>query len=81
MSIKATIVGTIKVMSYEDIVEAQQKRDMKDTETIIVRGRWTKCKGAPSKILEKRTHSHKREEVIDEIRASGIEEYCSVLKF
>jgi hypothetical protein len=79
-SIEATVVGTAKVMSYEDIVEAQQKRDMKDAETIVVRGRRTKCNGAPSKI-GKRTRSHKREEAIDEIRASGIEEYCSVLKF
>jgi hypothetical protein len=80
-SIEATVVGTAKVMSYEDIVEAQQKRDMKDVETIVVRGRRTKCNGAPSKIIGKRTRSHEREEARDEIRASGIEEYCSVLKF
>jgi hypothetical protein len=80
-SIKATVVGTVKVMSYEDIVEAQQKRDMKDTETVVVRGRRTKRTGALSKIIGKRTRSHEREEAIDEIRASGMEEYCSVLKF
>ena len=28
-SMKATVVGSARVMSYEDIVEAQQKRDMK----------------------------------------------------
>jgi hypothetical protein len=77
--IKATVVGTAKVMSYEDIVEAQEKRDMKDAETVTVRGRRTKRDGAPSKIIGKRTRSHEREEAIDEIRASGIEEYCSVL--
>jgi hypothetical protein len=37
-SMKATVVGTAKVLSYEDIVEAQQKRDMKDAETAAVRG-------------------------------------------
>jgi hypothetical protein len=37
-SIKATIEGTAKVSSYEDIVEAQQKRDMKEAEAIAVRG-------------------------------------------
>ena len=35
----------------------------------------------PSKIIGKRTRSHEREEAIDEISASGIEEYYSVLKF
>ena len=74
-SIKATIVGTAKVMSYEDIVEAQQKRDMKDAETVVVRGRPTKRDGAPSKIIGKRTRSHERNQGIRE------EEYCSVLKF
>jgi hypothetical protein len=56
---------------------------MKDIETITVKGRRiSKRNGsAPSKIIEKRTRSYEREEVIDEIRASGIEEYCSILKF
>ena len=80
-SIKATVVSTVKVMSYEDIVKAQQKRDMKDAETIIVKGQQTKYNRAPSKIIRKRTRSYEREEAIDEIRVSGIEEYCSVLKF
>jgi hypothetical protein len=81
MSIKATIIGTTKVMSYKDIVEAQQKHDMKDAETVVVRGRRTKRDGAPSKIIGKRTHSHERDEAVEEIRALGMEEYCSVLKF
>lgn len=82
-SMKATIVGTAKVLSYEDIVEAQQKRDMKDAETVAVRGqRISKRNGSgPSKIIGKRTRSHEREEAIDEIKALGIEEYYSVLKF
>jgi hypothetical protein len=40
-SIKATVVGTAKVLSYEDIVEAQQKRDVKDAEAVAARGRRT----------------------------------------
>lgn len=80
-SIKATVVGTARVISYEDIVEAQQKRDMKDAETVAVRGRRTKRNGAPSKIKGKRTRSHERDEAVEEIRALGMEEYCSVLKF
>ena len=56
---------------------------MKDIETVIVRGRRiSKRNGSvPSKIIGKRTRSHEREEVINEIRALSIEEYCSVLKF
>ena len=70
-------------MSYEDIVEAQQKHDMKDAETVAVRGRRIseRSGSGPSKIIGKRTRSHEREEAIDEIKALGMEEYCSVLKF
>jgi hypothetical protein len=72
-SIKATIVGTAKVLSYEDIVEAQQKRDTKEAEAVIVRGRRTskRNKATPSQGIGKRSRSHEREEAIDEIRASG----------
>jgi hypothetical protein len=35
-SIKATIVGTGKVLSYKDIIEAQQKRNIKEAEAIAV---------------------------------------------
>jgi hypothetical protein len=81
-SMKAIVVGTAKVLSYKDIIKAQQKRDIKDAETVIVRRRrMSKRKGsAPSKIIGKRTRSHEQEEAIDEIRALGMEEYCSVLK-
>ena len=74
-------VGTAKVLNY--VVEAQQKRDIKDAETAAVRGRrLLKRKGsAPSKIIGKRTRSRERDEAMDEIRASGMEKYCSVLKF
>jgi len=81
-STKVTIVGTAKVLSYEDIVEAQQKRDIK-AEAVAVQGRQTsKCnKATPSQVIGKRSRSHEREEARDEIRALDIEEYCSVLKF
>jgi hypothetical protein len=79
-SMKATVVGTAKVLSYEDIVEAQQKRDMKDAEAVAVRGRRI-SKRSGSKVRGKRTRSREREEAIDEIRASGMEKYCSVLEF
>jgi len=82
-SIKATVVGTAKVLSYEDIVEAQQKRDIKEVEAAVARGRRTSNhnRKAPSQVLGKRSRSQEREEAIDEIRASGMEKYCSVLNF
>jgi len=54
-SIKATVVGTAKVLSHEDIVEAQQKRDMKEAEAAAARGRRTSNRNrkAPSQVLGK----------------------------
>jgi hypothetical protein len=82
-SIKATVVGTAKVLSYEDIVEAQQKRDIKEEEAVVVRGRRVSKRNEanPSQVLGKRSRSHEREKAIEEIRASGLEKYYSVLKF
>ena len=37
-SIKATVVGSAKVLSYEDIAEVLRKRDVKDIEAIVARG-------------------------------------------
>lgn len=80
---KVTVVGTAEVLSYEEIVEAQQKHNMKDKETVAIRGRRiSKRSGStPSKIIGKRTLSYEREEAMDKIWALGIEEYCSVLNF
>jgi len=82
-SIKAIVMGTTKVLSYEDIVEVQQKRNKKDIETVVVRGQQISKynRSILSKIIGKRTRSHEREEAMDKIRASGIEKYCSMLKF
>jgi hypothetical protein len=38
-SIKATVVGSARVLSYKDIVEAQKKRDEKEEGAEAVRGR------------------------------------------
>jgi hypothetical protein len=40
-SIKATVVGSARVMSYEDIVEAQKQRDIKEAAE-VTRGRRSK---------------------------------------
>jgi len=82
-SIKATVVGTAKVLSYEDIVESQQERDMKEEEAVAVRGRRVlkRNKVTPAQIIGKRSRSHEREKAIEDIWALGLEKYCSVLKF
>jgi hypothetical protein len=56
---------------------------MKDIETIIVRGRRILKRNGfiLLKIIKKRTRSYEREEVINEIKASSIKEYYSILKF
>jgi hypothetical protein len=76
-------LGTAKVLSYKDIVEAQQKGDMKEAEAIAVRGRRTlkRNRSTASQVIGKWSCSHEQEEAIDQIRASGMEKYCSVLKF
>jgi len=79
-SIKAIVVGTAKVLSYKDIVEAQQKRDIRDAEALTARVRRTsKRNGSAPEVLGERTRSYERGEAINEIRALGIEKYCSEL--
>lgn len=79
-SAKSTVVGTARVMSYEDIVEAQKKREVKEIEASVRRGRRAKRDTpTPSQILGKRSRSDEREEALDEIRASGMAKICSVL--
>lgn len=52
-SIKATVVGSARVMSYENIVEAKKKqRDIKKAEAEVNRGR--RSKGAPSAWVHKK---------------------------
>ncbi|KAH8743927.1 hypothetical protein BGZ57DRAFT_707836, partial [Hyaloscypha finlandica] len=41
-SIRATVVGSTRVMSYEDIIEAQKQRDIKEAAAKVTRGRRSK---------------------------------------
>ncbi|OGE47263.1 hypothetical protein PENARI_c052G08478 [Penicillium arizonense] len=69
----AAVIGHAKVMSYEDIVEAQQKRDMTVAKEDSMRKRKSKGRDKPpSKSEEKR----KAEQ---EIQAWNMSGYCSVL--
>jgi hypothetical protein len=82
-STKATAVGSAKVMSYEDIVEAQKQRDMKEANTGAVpgRGRGRPKRKPLTQVLGKRSRSNELEVAEQEIRSLGLEEYCSVLRF
>lgn len=69
----ATVVGHTKVMSYEDIVEAQKKRDM----TVAKKGPTRKKRSkARDKLLSKSEEKRKAEQ---EIQAWNISDHCSVL--
>jgi hypothetical protein len=79
-SIRATVVGSARVMSYEDIVEAQKQRDIKEAAAEVTRGRRLKQNPA-TQVLGKRSRGQELEEAEHEIRAMGIDGYCSVLDF
>ena len=79
-STRSTVVGKAKVMSYEDIVEAQAKRDAKEAVAVKgKRGRKRKC--SVPRADAKKTRRSEVEVAEDEIEALGLGNYCSVLKF
>jgi hypothetical protein len=67
-------------MSYEDIVEAQKQRDLKEAAAKVTRGRRSK-RNASTQVLGKRSRGQELEEAEHEIKELGLEEYCSVLRF
>jgi hypothetical protein len=79
-STRSTVVGKTKVMSYEDIVEAQAKRDAK--EASVVKGeRGPKRKSsAPTLAEAKRTQKREAEVAKEEIKVLGLGNHCSVLQ-
>jgi hypothetical protein len=68
-STKATVVATARILSYEDIVEAQKKRDIKETKTKVGQCRRSKAQAEELEGAE------------DEITNLGLEDYCSVMRF
>jgi hypothetical protein len=67
-------------MSYENIVEAQKQRDIKEAAAEVTRGRRLKQNPA-TQVLRKRSRGQELEEAEHEIRAMGMDGYCSVLDF
>jgi hypothetical protein len=47
-SIKATVVGSARVLSYEDIVKAQKQRDIKEAAAEVMRGRRRSKRNPPA---------------------------------
>lgn len=66
-------------MSYEAIVEVQRKRDAKEVAGTGQRGRKRKiCASAAEPGQGKKIRTEAVEEALDEIRALGMEGFCSV---
>jgi hypothetical protein len=81
-STRSTVIGKAKVMSYEDIVEAQRKRDMKEAGVAGGSRRSSKRKSAASAHMpRKRSRKQELEEAQLEVEAFGMGDYCSVLQF
>jgi DDE superfamily endonuclease len=76
-SINSTMVGRGKVMSYEDIVQAQRMRDKKDETATNRRGRRRKS-SVPASRRGKKSLAEEVEEAMSAIRASGMESHCFV---
>ncbi|KAL8695782.1 MAG: hypothetical protein Q9201_007958, partial [Fulgogasparrea decipioides] len=77
-STRSTVVGTAKVMTYDDILEVQRKRDMKEARTtgakIAGRRRQTTATGRSRKSCVEELEYGRHE-----IKALGLKKYCSVL--
>jgi len=82
-SIKATVVGSARVLSYKDIIEAQRQRDIKEVRGQACQGRRgpKRSRSSPAQLAGKRTRSQEIEEAENEIREAGLKKYCSVLSF
>ena len=80
-SVKSTVVGKAKVMSYEDIQEARAKRAEKEQATAGKGNRGRKRKNTVLVAAKSKRARSEVEIAEDEIAAGGMEYYCSVLQF
>ena len=79
-SVKPKVIGTAKVLSYGDLVEAEAERDKRSAMEIEKAGR-SKSKRTPAQILVKRSRNEELEDLANQVPALGMESYCSVLRF
>ena len=78
-SVKSKVIGTAKVSSYEDLVQAELDRDIKRGS-----GGRRKSKRAiqnNSLVQGKRSRSVELEEEVNKIRQLGLGDFCTVLRF
>jgi hypothetical protein len=68
-------------MSYEDIVDAQRQRDIKEAAAEAARGRRRSNRKLPSQVLGKRARGEELELAEREIRTLGMAKYYSILEF
>jgi hypothetical protein len=81
-STKAMVVGKAKVMRYEDIVEAEKKREMTKSAAAGNAARPKKRKAtAADSNASKKSRRNELEDARHEIDGSGLEAYCSVMQF
>ena len=80
-AVRSTVVGKAKVMSYEDIVEARKKRDLKTAKNSDRRVRKPKRKLEDSHPRAKK-QAYKDELVLaeQEVVASGLADFCAVFR-
>jgi hypothetical protein len=78
-SIKPTVVGTAKIMSYDDILEAQRKREANEAAAPNRTRRGRKRPPSTASIEEKRMRLTEIEKGKQEIEVLGLGDYCSIL--
>jgi len=78
-SVQSKIIGTAKVLSYEDLCEAEKLRDLKSMAT-QAKSRLTGNRnlGLSQQNSRKRSRSEELAEASDQIIGMGLREYCTV---
>jgi len=77
-SVKVTVVGSTRAISYEDIVEAQKQRDMKEATGEATKSRCRSKGGISTQVPRKRSCGQGMEDAEHEIETSGL---CHVDKW
>lgn len=78
-STRATIVGRTKVMSYEDIIEAQRKRCEKGPDKTICSQSIEPFRAPVARMVSEADEEASQE--VQEIADMGLDQYCHVLNF
>ena len=80
---RSTIVGTARVLSYNDLVKAELQYDTQKAKDQANRGRRrsNRIHETPAQVLSKRSRSKELKEATNQITELGLQEYCSVLSF